>query len=100
MRVVILSRAAGDGSPIARERTIRLRGPSVPSRTCVVCAIRDDAAALGTTRYPDGLRAKIFRRPDSQTKCERMADETNLFAVAIARASSTPFANSAVIAAE
>jgi len=53
-----------------------------------------------SVRYPDGLRAKIFPRPDFQVKCERMADETNLFAVAIARASSTPFANSAVIAAE
>ena len=62
-------------------------GLSVSSETSVRC-------------HPDGLRAKIFPRPDFQTKCERMADETNLFALAIARASSTPFANSAVIAAE
>ena len=50
--------------------------------------------------YKDWLRAKILSRPDFQTKCERMADVTNFFAVAMARLSSAPFANSAVMAAE
>ena len=37
---------------------------------CVPQAIRivGDAAALGAIRYTRGLRAKIFPRPDFQTK--------------------------------
>jgi hypothetical protein len=62
IRIVVLSRADGEGSLIARECISRLRAPSI------VCAIRDDEAALGAIRYTRGLRAKIFARPDFQTK--------------------------------
>ena len=62
IRIVILSRADGEGSLIARECISRLRVP------LIVCAIRDDAAALGAISYTRGLRAKIFPPPDFQAK--------------------------------
>ena len=74
IRIVILSRADNaspartEGSLIARECISPVESSLSPSRTCVVCAIRDDAAALGAIRYTRGLRAKIFSRPDFQTK--------------------------------
>jgi hypothetical protein len=61
IRIVILSRADGEGSLIARECISWLRAPSSSARF-------GDAAALGAMRYTRGLRAKIFPRPDFQTK--------------------------------
>jgi hypothetical protein len=83
------SRAMRDPSPSARLMIARHR-----------LRIRDEAGALGAGYYRRKLRAKIVSGPDFQTKCERMAEETVFFATAIARSSPTPFANSAVIAAE
>ena len=39
---VILSREDGEGFPIGQKRIVRLRDPSVRSRTDLVCAIRND----------------------------------------------------------
>jgi hypothetical protein len=61
IRIVILSRADGRISHCSR-----MYLPVESS--LIVCAIRDDAAALGAIRYTRGLRAKIFPRPDFQTK--------------------------------
>jgi hypothetical protein len=92
IRIVILSRADGEGS--------LMDVCVIPNRADDEGALNRETAALGAIRYARGLRANIFPRPDFQTKCERMAEETVFFATAIARGSTTPFANSAVIAAE
>jgi hypothetical protein len=74
IRIVILSRA-DNASPARTEgfshcsrMYLPVESSLSPSRTCAVCAIRDDAAALDAIRYTRGLRAKIFPRPDFQTK--------------------------------
>ena len=68
IRIVTLSRADGEGISHCSRMYLLVESSLSPSRTCVVCAIRDDAAALGAIRYTRGLRAKIFPRPDFQTK--------------------------------
>jgi hypothetical protein len=67
IRIVILSRA-DNASPARTEGSHCSRMYLPVESSLIVCAIRDDAPALGVIRYTRGLRAKIFPRPDFQTK--------------------------------